>query len=57
MAELAIKIYFVEDERNVLTDYISRSVGGVAIEKDEKDKQIKEQLFCKREEKNWKWLR
>lgn len=47
MTEYAFEICYVEGKQNVLADYLSRSVGEEALEKDNKERQTTEQYFCK----------
>lgn len=47
MAEYAFEICYVEGRQNVHADYLSRSVGEIAVKEDEEEKHVIEQYFCK----------
>lgn len=47
MTEYDIEIRHVQSKQNLLVNYISQSVGVVAVEEDGEDRYLIEQYFCK----------
>lgn len=47
MSDYAFEICHDEGKQNVLADYLSGSVGEVAVEGDKKEKQTIQEYFCK----------